>query len=273
MNLVSSHSFAHMPGFARPGAQATAAPRPAQIHSAPFQIAPESEIASKTRGTDAQAGVSGSARSAGENRDDRTQDTQREQRLAAQLRVKEAREQRLIEDQIKTLAARDREVRAHEQAHVAAGGQYAGAPVYQYERGPNGVNYAVGGEVPISTGEEATPEATLYKARIIRRAALAPAEPSAQDRRVAAMASRMEATARAEIAQAARRDEEPDDAETAKTAAEPDATSGGTPETDSTTPERTAIERQREDLARLEHRLFTRDKMLVTQGTRLSQMA
>src|SRR5690606_10089244 len=82
------------------------------------------------------------------------------------------------------------------------GGQYAGAAVYQYERGPNGVNYAVGGEVPISTSEEATPEATLRlrKAQIIQRAALAPAEPSPQDRRIAAVAARMEAVARAEIA-------------------------------------------------------------------------
>ena len=110
------------------------------------------------------------------------------------------REEQLIQSEIKMLAARDREVRAHEQAHMAAGGQYAGAATYQYQRGPNGVNYAVGGEVPISTSKEATPEATMRKAQIIRRAALAPAEPSPQDRKVAAMAMQMESAARVEIA-------------------------------------------------------------------------
>jgi hypothetical protein len=110
------------------------------------------------------------------------------------------REEQLIQNEIKLLAARDREVRAHEQAHMAAGGQYAGAASYQYQRGPNGVSYAVGGEVPISTSKEATPEATLRKAQIIRRAALAPAEPSPQDRKVAAMATQMESAARVELA-------------------------------------------------------------------------
>ena len=111
----------------------------------------------------------------------------------------QAQQEQLIQNEIKALAARDREVRAHEQAHMAAGGQYAGAATYQFERGPNGVNYAVGGEVQISTSEEAPPQATLRKAQIIRRAALAPAEPSPQDRKIAAMATQMESAARAEI--------------------------------------------------------------------------
>jgi hypothetical protein len=50
------------------------------------------------------------------------------------------------------LARRDREVRAHEQAHAAVGGSYAGAPSYTYSRGPDGQRYAVGGEVSIDTG-------------------------------------------------------------------------------------------------------------------------
>jgi hypothetical protein len=130
-----------------------------------------------------------------------------------------AQQEQQIQAEIKSLAARDREVRTHEQAHVAAGGQYAGAASYQYERGPNGVSYAVAGEVRISTSEEPTPEATLRKAQIIRRAALAPAEPSPQDRRVAAMAAQMEAAARAEIARA--RDAEPEESESG--AIKPDA--------------------------------------------------
>lgn len=100
---------------------------------------------------------------------------------------------------ISQLKARDREVRLHEAAHAAVGGRYAGAPNLQYERGPDGVNYAVSGEVSISVSKAATPEATLEKARQIRAAATAPAEPSAQDRAVAAEASRLEAEARTEI--------------------------------------------------------------------------
>lgn len=104
--------------------------------------------------------------------------------------------------QIRELAARDREVRAHEQAHAAVGGQYASAPRYQFQRGPDGVNYAVGGEVSISTGPVAgNPQATIEKAQVVRRAALAPAEPSPQDRRVAAEATNIELNARAELAQ------------------------------------------------------------------------
>lgn len=103
--------------------------------------------------------------------------------------------------QIQQLAQRDREVRAHEQAHAAVGGRYAGAPTYDYQRGPNGRQYAVGGEVKIDIAKvEGDPQATLEKAQIVRRAALAPAEPSAQDRAVAARASQMAAEARAEIA-------------------------------------------------------------------------
>lgn len=118
-----------------------------------------------------------------------------------------AREERRSRDQLEQekaeigeLAARDREVRAHEQAHVAVGGRYASGARYQYERGPNGVNYAVSGEVSIDLSKAATPEETIAKAQVIRRAALAPAEPSPQDLRVAAQATLMEAEARKELA-------------------------------------------------------------------------
>ncbi|MFK7887560.1 MAG: putative metalloprotease CJM1_0395 family protein [Gammaproteobacteria bacterium] len=103
---------------------------------------------------------------------------------------------------VEKLKARDREVRAHEQAHLAAAGSLAqGGPTYTYERGPDQQLYAVGGEVQIDTSEVAgDPQATIQKAQIIRRAALAPAEPSSQDRAVAAEASQMAAAARMELA-------------------------------------------------------------------------
>jgi hypothetical protein len=200
---------------------------------------------------------------------DTSTQARRELQLQAQQRVKEAQQQRQIDLDIRELAARDREVRTHEQAHVAAGGQYAGAPVYQFERGPNGVNYAVSGEVPISTGEEATPEATLQKARIIRRAALAPAEPSPQDRRVAAMASQMEVEARAEIARARTREEE----EASTTEGEATATEAPSSDKATQSSDQPAPHQERES-ERLRQRFFTSDTMATpARGTLLSRMA
>ncbi len=100
------------------------------------------------------------------------------------------------------LASRDREVRSHELAHLSVGGQYASAPSFSYERGPDGRSYAVGGEVSIDAGSvQGNPEATINKLEQVRRAALAPAEPSPQDRAVAALASQGILQARAELAQ------------------------------------------------------------------------
>ncbi len=100
------------------------------------------------------------------------------------------------------LKKRDAEVRRHEQTHVAAAGRHArGGPKYEYTTGPDGKRYAVEGQVNIDTSKVPNdPEATIRKAQQIKRAALAPEEPSAQDRTVAANASRMEVEAREEVA-------------------------------------------------------------------------
>ena len=104
------------------------------------------------------------------------------------------------QQQVRELSARDREVRAHEQAHANVGGRYAGSPTYSFQRGPDGKQYAVGGEVSIDVSPIAgDPQATIEKAAIVRRAALAPAQPSAQDRAVAAEATAIEQQARAEL--------------------------------------------------------------------------
>jgi len=104
---------------------------------------------------------------------------------------------------VEELKLRDREVRTHESAHLAAAGQYATSGAkYQYQRGPDGKNYAVSGEVSIDTSKiPNNPEATIKKAQQIQAAARAPAEPSSQDRQVAAEASQMEVEARAELAE------------------------------------------------------------------------
>lgn len=103
--------------------------------------------------------------------------------------------------QVEELKARDREVRAHEAAHAAAGGRYVtSGPKFQMQRGPDGRQYAVGGEVNIDTSPiPDDPEATLSKAQAIQAAANAPANPSGQDRSVALAAAQMAARARVEI--------------------------------------------------------------------------
>jgi len=104
--------------------------------------------------------------------------------------------------EVESLKRRDREVKAHEAAHLAVAGQYArGGINLSYSRGPDGNLYAVSGEVGIDSGPvQGDPEATIRKAQQVRAAALAPAQPSATDRAVAASASQLAATARAELA-------------------------------------------------------------------------
>jgi ribosomal protein L11 len=114
----------------------------------------------------------------------------------SQLSSKEAQ-------QVAELKSRDREVRTHEMAHMMVGGSLVrkGAS-YQYQTGPDGQRYAVGGEVSIdSSAVSGDPSATIRKMQQVKRAALAPAEPSSQDRAVAAAAAQTEAAARLELLQ------------------------------------------------------------------------
>lgn len=121
--------------------------------------------------------------------------------LSTEPRAQELRpeEQRIIEE----LRKRDRDVRAHEQAHLAAAGRYArGGARFTYQVGPDGKRYAVGGEVSIDLSEvPGNPRATLQKAATIRRAALAPAHPSSADLAVASQAARLATKAHQELLQ------------------------------------------------------------------------
>jgi len=176
---------------------AALAPRPAlpgvEAPSA-AEGAPAAESASAGAGPEGEADRSGSVdRSSQETVDGLTPE---ERRIVAELR-------RI-----------DRQVRAHEQAHLAAAGSLASGVSFTFVTGPDGRQYAVAGEVRLDTSPVAgDPEATIEKAQQIRAAANAPANPSAQDRAVAAQATQMEIAARAELAaeerqeQAERREE------------------------------------------------------------------
>ncbi|MGC9386038.1 MAG: putative metalloprotease CJM1_0395 family protein [Hydrogenovibrio sp.] len=165
--------------------------------SNPFQTQADSRE-TNPQVSDADTGQSRNSASSGSSSESNPSDGQ----TPADPSISEKAAQLEVERVVMQLKSRDMEVRAHEQAHVAAGGQYvtSGAS-YAYQTGPDGKRYAVGGEVGIDTSPiSGDPQATLAKAQQVRAAALAPAEPSSQDMRVAAQATQMAAQARAELA-------------------------------------------------------------------------
>ncbi|MDY4446048.1 putative metalloprotease CJM1_0395 family protein [Campylobacter sp.] len=153
--------------------------------------------------TPAQSNDRGVENNTGNSSGDKTSstknNTQNNDKNAGQKNIGELsrEEQRIVSE----LQATDTNVRAHEAAHMAAGGGLTSPASYTYEQGPDNKMYAVAGEVGISTSEGNTPQESLNKAQTIRRAALAPADPSPQDLKVAAQAASMEMSARAEIMQ------------------------------------------------------------------------
>lgn len=104
------------------------------------------------------------------------------------------------EQVVEQLRARDQEVRNHEEAHARVGGPYAGSPSYEYTVGPDNKRYAVSGSVPIDTSPVPDdPEATIQKMEVVKAAALAPAQPSGQDIKVAGIAEQRKQEASAEL--------------------------------------------------------------------------
>ena len=105
--------------------------------------------------------------------------------------------------ELERLKQTDREVRAHEQAHMMAGGSLVrGAASFGYATGPDGRLYAVSGEVSIDSSPiQDDPEATISKMQRVISAALAPAQPSGQDREVASSAMKTQVKAQQQATQ------------------------------------------------------------------------
>ncbi len=106
-----------------------------------------------------------------------------------------------VQKMLSELKSRDMEVKAHEMAHLAAAGQYATSGAnYSYQTGPDGKQYAIGGDVGIDTSAvDGDPQATLAKAQQVFSAAMAPAQPSSQDFKVAQSAQNMMSQALSDI--------------------------------------------------------------------------
>lgn len=121
--------------------------------------------------------------------------------------VREQQQKKEEEQQVEQLKQRDREVRAHEAAHQSAAGGYARGMSFTYQIGPDGQRYAIGGEVKIDMSPVPNnPEATIQKMQVVQRAALAPSDPSPQDRAVAAAARSIEQQARRQLLEEQRND-------------------------------------------------------------------
>ena len=107
-----------------------------------------------------------------------------------------------IQAQVAQLKQTEEKVKAHEAAHKAVGGNLASSASYSYTRGPDGQSYITGGEVQIDMSDGRTPQETVSRMQQVIRAALAPADPSGQDRAVAAAAASRMAEAQQEKLQA-----------------------------------------------------------------------
>lgn len=178
-----------------------------QVAARPVDKADQDEPSNNRTGTDARETE---AQKASRQPESESHDVRQESELSTEEKK-----------QLEQLQARDREVRAHEAAHKAAAGSLArGGASFEFENGPDGRRYAVGGEVSIDTAKvSGDPQATLRKAQTIRAAANAPAQPSAQDRAVAAQATQMEAEARKELADEQRTDSSSANNESSRTPA------------------------------------------------------
>jgi len=182
------------------GGQKKASPLPHPFSAAPAGQS-EDNVSLSKEGKELSAAQETSRGSDQENKQE-TDPSQSETKGSDHLSLDETELRQVLQ-----LRSRDTEVRAHEQAHLAAAGQYAaGGPSFSYQTGPDGKRYAVGGSVPIDIGEESTPAATIQKMRTVKRAALAPANPSAADRQIAAQAGMNEMKAIQEL-QASQRTE------------------------------------------------------------------
>lgn len=205
---IAGFSSAYHPAYST----AASAPRPVESASSPdLARASFSPVAAGNEADSANAASS-------QEEQDKSQDSSTSGKSGEPNTAQEEQKLQLV---VAELANRDREVRAHEQAHAAVGGVHAGAPTYTYTQGPDGKRYASSGEVSIDVGAVANdPQATITKMEIVIRAALAPAEPSAQDRSVASQAQAQLAVSRTELATMQRSEAEeakaPADEETEK---------------------------------------------------------
>ena len=83
---------------------------------------------------------------------------------------------------------KDSEVRTHEQAHASIG--HTTSPIsYNYQEGPDGKMYAVGGSVRLDTSIPDDPKAAAFKLDMIQKAASGPSNLSSADGAIASQSN------------------------------------------------------------------------------------
>ena len=95
---------------------------------------------------------------------------------------------------VSQLQARDSAVKQEEKAHAAAAGPYGSAPQYEYQIGPDGKAYAIGGHVDVAASLSGSPEDKERALATLQNAALAPNAPSGADMSAFRQASLLRAT-------------------------------------------------------------------------------
>ena len=108
-------------------------------------------------------------------------------------------EQPEIKREIEQLKQTEAEVINHEQAHKSVGAGITGPITYTHTTGPDDKRYITGSEVSIDTKIGSTSDETIAILEKVKQAALAPAQPSPQDLRVAATATAQIQQARGEM--------------------------------------------------------------------------
>lgn len=84
--------------------------------------------------------------------------------------------------------AKDAEIRTHEQTHASIG--HTTSPIsYNYQEGPDGKMYAVGGSVRLDTSIPDDPKAAAFKLDMIQKAASGVADASPADRAISSQSN------------------------------------------------------------------------------------
>lgn len=83
---------------------------------------------------------------------------------------------------------KDAQIKAHEQAH-AANAPTVGGISYNYQQGPDGKMYAVGGSVRLDVSIPQDPKSAELKLEQLKKSALSPSNPSGADLSIASQAN------------------------------------------------------------------------------------
>lgn len=104
-------------------------------------------------------------------------------------------------NELKRIQGKAEKVVSHEDAHAMVGGTLMlGGPTYQYELGPDGEVYESSGQSRIDMSPlVGNPQGTVFKMQHVKRAAMAPLNPSGADRVVASQADQIENQARKQL--------------------------------------------------------------------------